>query len=282
MPLAFERVTYRYGDGGAPALDDVNLVIEDGSFTCIAGHTGSGKSTLAEHLNATRLPSSGRVVVDGIDTADKSRRRELRRLVGHAMQYPEYQLFAETVADDVAFGPRNLGWPEREVDRAVRESFEMAGLSYADVAQASPFDLSGGQRRRAALAGILAMRPRHLVLDEPAAGLDPQGRAEVLAAVRAFNERGATVVMVSHSMDDVAELADRVAVLSSGRLVLEGTPADVFAHPDVLAEAGLEQPSAMRAAAALRARGFSFTEKMPLTLDELARQIAADLGGGRR
>lgn len=277
MPLAFERVTYRYDDALPPALDEVTLDVADGEFVCIVGRTGSGKSTLAEHAVAIKTPAAGRVLVDGLDTADRRSRREVRRRAGYVMQYPEYQLFAETVAEDVAFGPRNLGFSPSEVDAAVREAIERVGLAYDEVADASPFDLSGGQKRRVALAGVLAMGPRVLVVDEPMAGLDPQGRLDVMGIVRDLHADGATVLMVTHSMDDVAEHAQHVVVLDRGRVVDEGSPAEVFSHADVLAGAGLDLPQAARVARDLQARGFAFPGGLPLTVDGLARAVANQL-----
>ena len=229
MPITFDHVTYHYpSEVVGAALNDVSLTIEDGSFTAFIGHTGSGKSTLIEHCNAIKLPSSGTVSVDGLPTSDKKQRRQVRRLVGYVAQYPEYQLFAETVREDVGFGPRNLGMDDAEVDQAVRDAIELVGLSYDEVAEKSPFDLSGGQKRRVALAGIIAMHPKYLVLDEPMVGLDPQGRAEIFSIVQRLHRQGTTIIMVSHSMEDVAEAATRIVVLDHGTVVDDGTPAEVF------------------------------------------------------
>ncbi len=284
MPLAFEHVSYHYdSEVVGPALDDVCLTVEDGQFVAVIGHTGSGKSTLAEHCNGTKLPSAGRVVVDGFCTSDKKQRREVRRRVGFVAQYPEYQLFAETVALDVAFGPRNLGMSDAEVDAAVHEALELVGLDYADVADVSPFDLSGGQKRRVALAGIIAMHPKVLVLDEPMVGLDPQGRREVFGIVKEMHARGDTILMVSHSMDDVAEAAQRIVVLDRGRIVDEGSPRVVFSHEAELHKRGLDIPRAAHVANDLAARGFSFGTAgadLPLTLDDLVDGIARELGHG--
>ena len=279
MPLAFEHVSYHYdSEVVGPALDDVCLTVEDGQFVAVIGHTGSGKSTLAEHCNGTKIPSSGRVLVDGFSTSDKKQRREVRRRVGFVAQYPEYQLFAETVALDVAFGPHNLGMSESEVDTAVHEALELVGLDYAEVADVSPFDLSGGQKRRVALAGIIAMHPKVLVLDEPMVGLDPQGRREVFGIVKELHALGTTILMVSHSMDDVAEAAQRILVLDRGRIVDEGTPRVVFSHEEGLHKRGLDIPRAAHVANDLAAHGFSFGGVRPLTLDELVDGIARELG----
>lgn len=285
MSIAFEHVSYSYDgrdDDRAPALRDVNLVIGDGEFVGVIGHTGSGKSTLAEHTNGLKVPTSGRVLVDGMPTSDKRARRELRRHVGYVMQYPEYQLFAETVRDDVAFGPRNMRLSDAEVNARVHEALELVGLDYDQVADESPFDLSGGQKRRVAMAGVIAMRPGALTVDEPMAGLDPRGRREVMDILRQLNAAGTTIVMVSHSMEDVAQLANHVVVLSHGSVVSQGAPRQVFSHAAQLREVGLDVPASVHIARDLeRAGNFAFGEEPPLTLDDLARSIAAQLGYAR-
>ncbi len=282
MPLVFDHVTYHYTTEvlGA-ALDDVSLTVNDGEFVGVIGHTGSGKSTLAEHCNGTKVPTQGSVTVNGLSTADKKQRRQLRRLVGFVAQYPEYQLFAETVREDVGFGPRNLGMSDDEVDRAVRDAVALVGLDYDQVAEISPFDLSGGQKRRVALAGIIAMHPKVLALDEPMVGLDPRGRREVFDIVKNLHAHGTTIVMVSHSMEDVAEAAQRIVVLDHGKIVDEGTPAEVFSHAELLHRIGLDVPLPARVAADLEARGWDFGGDAPLTIDDLARAIAARKLGGQ-
>lgn len=227
MPVAFEQVSFSY-DGERDALEDIDLVVDDGEFLGVIGHTGSGKSTLVQLMNALLVPTAGRVLVDGMDTRERKLRRKVRTTVGLAFQYPESQLFANTVADDVAFGPRNLELSDDEVNRRVRAALERVGMDYAKVAQRSPFDLSGGQQRRVALAGILAMEPRVLVLDEPAAGMDPATVSEIRAYLRELNDQGLTIVLVSHSMDDVAELCSRIIVLDHGTLHMQGAPAELF------------------------------------------------------
>lgn len=283
MPITFDRVTYHYPNEvlGA-ALQDVSLTIEDGSFTAFIGHTGSGKSTLIEHCDAIKVPSTGTVTIDGLCTADKKQRRQIRRLVGYVAQYPEYQLFAETVREDVGFGPHNLGMDERQVDAAVREAIDLVGLSYDEVADKSPFDLSGGQKRRVALAGIISMRPKYLVLDEPMVGLDPRGRDEVFSIIRRLHEQGTTIVIVSHSMEDVVAAATRIVVLDHGAIVDDGTPREVFSHVDLLRRIGLDVPLPARVAADLTARGWDFGDLQPLTIDELALAIAQRRQGGAR
>ncbi len=263
MPIEVKNLTHIYMEGTpfeARALDSVSLSIRDGEFIGVIGHTGSGKSTLIAHLNALDRPEPGTVFVNGMDLGAKDADlAKVRRTVGLVFQYPEYQLFEETVAKDVAFGPRNLKLPEDEVQSRVRRAMEMVGLAerYAD---RSPFDLSGGQKRRAAIAGVLAMEPSILILDEPAAGLDPVGRREMLDLVKRIHEAGTTVVMVSHSMDDVGRLCDRLIVLEHGHVAFTGTPAEVFRHGDELRAIGLDVPECARLAAALREKGFSLPE----------------------
>ena len=222
------------------ALDGVSLSIADGEFVGVIGHTGSGKSTLVQHLNALLKPTLGSVYVNGLNLNDKDTNlRDVRRAVGLVFQYPEYQLFEETVRKDIAFGPNNLGLDAADVEARVREAAQIVGLS-EDLLDRSPFDLSGGQKRRVAIAGVLAMRPNVLVLDEPAAGLDPRGRLEMLALVRDYHARGGvTVIMVSHSMDDVARMCSRIIVMNHGKVAFDAPPAQVFAHGDELAAMGL-------------------------------------------
>jgi len=260
MPIVLEKLTHTYLAGStmqATAVSEVSLTVEDGEFLGIIGHTGSGKSTLIQHMNGLLQPSSGRVTVNGIDLADKSTRREVRRQVGMLFQYPEYQLFEETIARDVAFAPKNLGVPEAEIEPLVRAALEKVGLPYEEYAEKSPFELSGGQKRRVALAGILATAPKILILDEPMAGLDPRGREEILSLIKQLNREGTTIVMVSHSMDDIARLADRVAVMSDGRLKMIGRVQEVFSRPEELMEIGLDVPQAAKIAARLRAKGLA-------------------------
>lgn len=256
MPVAFEQVSFSY-DGERDALEDIDLVVDDGEFLGVIGHTGSGKSTLVQLMNALLVPAAGRVLVDGMDTRERKLRRRVRTTVGLAFQYPETQLFANTVAEDVAFGPRNLDLPDDEVDRRVREALERVGMDYAEVAQRSPFDLSGGQQRRVALAGILAMEPRVLVLDEPAAGMDPATVSEIRAYLRELNDQGLTIVLVSHSMDDVAELCSRIIVLDHGTLHMQGTPAELFTAQNAaeLRRINLGVPRATKFALELAERG---------------------------
>lgn len=256
MPVAFEQVSFSY-DGERDALEDIDLVVDDGEFLGVIGHTGSGKSTLVQLMNALLVPTAGRVLVDGMDTRERKLRRKVRTTVGLAFQYPETQLFANTVADDVAFGPRNLELSDDEVNRRVRAALERVGMDYAKVAQRSPFDLSGGQQRRVALAGILAMEPRVLVLDEPAAGMDPATVSEIRAYLRELNDQGLTIVLVSHSMDDVAELCSRIIVLDHGTLHMQGAPAELFTAQNAaeLRRINLGVPRATKFALELAERG---------------------------
>ena len=265
MSIVIEHLNYVYMQGGpyeTRALDDVSLTIHDGEFIGLIGHTGSGKSTLVQHLNGLILPTSGKITVDGMDLAEKGTdRRAIRRRVGLVFQYPENQLFEETVAKDIAFGPKNLGLDEAEIDRRVRTAMRRVALDYDKLAQRSVFELSGGQMRRVAIAGVLAMEPQTLVLDEPCAGLDPRGREEILGLISDLHrESGATIVMVSHSMDDVAALAERVIVMNHGKVAMDGTPREIFSRGEELRAIGLDVPECARLAAALREKGFSLPE----------------------
>lgn len=274
MPIEVERLTHIYAPGTpfeTRAVDDVSLTIADGEFVGLIGHTGSGKSTLIQHMNALIKPTSGAVRVDGEDVNDAAVRRGIRRKVGLVFQYPEYQLFEETVEKDVGFGPRNLGLSEDEVALRSREALTMVGLTETDWRK-SPFELSGGQKRRAAIAGVLAMRPKILILDEPAAGLDPAGRAEMRGLIRAIHSNGATVIMVSHSMDDVARLCGRIIVMNRGKIALDGTPSEVFAHGPMLDEMRLGLPAAARLRDALNQKGFQIPADA-YTADALAKYI---------
>ena len=236
-------------------LRDISFSLEDGEFFGIAGHTGSGKSTLIQHMNGLMHPTEGRVLADGQDLSDKKAAQAARGRIGIVFQYPEHQLFAATVYDDVAFGPRNLGLDEDEVDRRVRRALESVHLDFDALRAKSPFELSGGQQRRVAFAGVLAMEPSTLVLDEPVAGLDPHAREEFLNLIAGLHAGGLTVAMVSHSMDDLARLCDRILVLNEGRQFALGTPADVFARADELRAIGLGVPAAQRLANSLRTAG---------------------------
>ena len=257
------------------ALANVSLTVREGEFLGIAGHTGSGKSTLIQHLNGILHPTSGRVLVCGRDVADKHAAQDARAIVGVVFQYPENQLFAATVAEDVAFGPRNLGLAEDEIDARVDESLRAVGLDPEAIKAKSPFELSGGQKRRVAFAGVLAMKPRVLVLDEPAAGLDPAARESFLSMVSRLHDEGLTVVMVSHNMDDLAKLASRVAIMNEGKLAMEGTPDEVFSRADELEAIGLSTTSAERVARLLRERGIPVDARGLATENDIVRGVVA-------
>ena len=291
MPLAFESVGYSYdspkerkrgrGDGSgarAWALRDVTFTLADGEFIGLAGHTGSGKSTLIQHANGLLHPTVGRVLFDGGDLADKRVAQACRSAVGLVFQYPEHQLFAATVREDVAFGPRNLGLSDEEVAERVGEALRLVHLDEEDIGERSPFELSGGQQRRVAFAGVLAMRPRVLVMDEPVAGLDPVARAEFLELIGELHRSGLSIIMASHSMEDLARLADRILVLAEGEIFRIGAPDEVFADVEGLRGVGLDAPAAQRFAAELRAAGFDLPQRL-YDVDSLAAAIAAQLGG---
>ena len=261
------------------ALHDVSFAIAPGEFFGIAGHTGSGKSTLIQHMNGILHPTCGRVLVEGRDVADKAQAARVRADVGVVFQYPEHQLFADTVYHDVAFGPRNLKLSDKEVDARVRESLALVGLDFDEIGNASPFELSGGQQRRVAFAGVLAMRPRILVLDEPVAGLDPAARRDFLALIAGLHAQGRTVVMISHSMDDLAALCDRVLVLNEGRTFEVGTPGDVFLRAGELNGIGLGVPAAQRVANALRERGLPLPAGVLFDSASLAATLTGLAGG---
>ena len=284
MSIVIEHLNYVYMSGGpyeTKALDDVNLTIRDGEFVGLIGHTGSGKSTLVQHLNGLLMPSSGRIMVDGLDLADKKTdRRAIRQKVGLVFQYPENQLFEETVEKDIAFGPKNLGLDSAEIDRRVRDAMRRVALDYDKLHDRSVFELSGGQMRRVAIAGVLAMEPKVLVLDEPCAGLDPRGREEIMGLIRDLHrEAGTTIVMVSHSMDDVASLAERVIVMNHGVVAMDGAPRDVFSRGEELRAMGLDVPQAVELAQKLRERGFDIPQGIYL-IEEIKREIERILGKG--
>ena len=257
--LQIEHLTHTYS-AGTPfqrsAVDDMNLSMMDGEFLGIIGHTGSGKSTLIQHLNGLLKPTSGRILLQGKDIwADPKKIRDVRFQVGLVFQYPEYQLFEETVYKDIAFGPKNMGLDEADIDRRVRDAAAFVGLTET-MLDKSPFELSGGQKRRVAIAGVIAMEPKVLVLDEPTAGLDPRGRDDILARIQDYHRaKNASVVLVSHSMEEIARNVDRIVVLSDSHVFMEGTPRQVFARADELERVGLDIPQVTKVALALRRRG---------------------------
>lgn len=259
------------------ALDDVNLCIEEGSFVGIVGATGSGKSTLIQHLNGlikVQDKKRSSVVVKGMSATDKKTLKNLRFKVGMVFQYPEYQLFADTVEKDIAFGPKNMKLSKEEIDARVRKAMDVVGLDYDQFASRSPFDLSGGEKRRAAIAGVIAMQPEILVLDEPVAGLDPAGREEILALVKKLQkEVSPTIILVSHNMDDIAVMADRIVALKDGKIVADGTPKEVFSDRKHIEEIGLDVPFATALSDEFIARGFDLPKDI-ISLDELADALS--------
>ncbi len=260
------------------ALDNVSFSVERGEFIGIIGHTGSGKSTLMQHLNGLLKPTSGQILLDGKDIwADKATTRQSRFRVGLVFQYPEYQLFEETVYKDIAFGPKNMGLDEKEVDRRVREAAGFVGITDEQL-EVSPFDLSGGQKRRVAIAGVIAMEPEILILDEPTAGLDPVGREGILANIEAYRKaKNATIMMVSHSMNDVARLTDRLLVMCDAKLAMDGTPDEVFCRANELLEMGLDIPELTRVFLHLQKLGL---DVQPVYTMEQAVQTLQKLKGG--
>ena len=281
--LEVRDISYVYS-AGTPfehrALENVSFSLGRGEFVGVIGHTGSGKSTLMQQLNGLLKPTSGQVLLDGTDIwSDKKLTRQARFRVGLVFQYPEYQLFEETVYQDIAFGPKNMGLDQQEVDRRVRGAAELVGIT-DDQLKASPFDLSGGQKRRAAIAGVMAMEPEVLILDEPTAGLDPVGRKEILDQISAYRvRRNAAVVMVSHSMEDVARLTDRLLVLCGSRLVMDGPPAEVFTHAEELVEMGLSIPYVTQVFLRLRHMGLDVPNVY--TLSQAEEALMALKGGTR-
>ena len=281
--IRVENLSYIYNQGmpdATKALDDVSFAVEEGDFVGIIGSTGSGKSTLISHFNGLNRPTSGRVLVDGRDLWEQGADlRSFRFLVGLVMQYPEYQLFEETCARDIAYGPRNMGLDEAEVQRRVREAAAFVGLS-DELLEKSPFELSGGQKRRVAIAGVMAMHPRVLVLDEPTAGLDPAGRENLMANIRDYHRnKGRTIILVSHSMDEIARNVDRILVLKNAHVLMQGTPAEVFARGEELLSAGLDVPQITRIAMELKRRGLNIDPAV-YTVEALERQLLALRKGG--
>ena len=279
--LQVENLEHIYSRGTPfqhTALKDVSFSVERGEFIGIIGHTGSGKSTLMQHLNGLLKPTAGRILLDGKDIwAEKATTRQSRFRVGLVFQYPEYQLFEETVYKDIAFGPKNMGLSDEEVDRRVREAAGFVGISDAQL-EVSPFDLSGGQKRRVAIAGVIAMEPEVLILDEPTAGLDPVGREEILANIEAYRKaKNATIMMVSHSMSDVARLTDRLLVMCDAALAMDGTPDEVFSRASELLEMGLDIPQITRVFLRLQQMGLDVPA---VYSQEQAVKVLENLKGG--
>lgn len=280
--IKVENVSYLYSPGTpfeVKALDDVSIEIKEHTITGIIGHTGSGKSTLVQMFNGLVKPMSGRILLDGEDIwAEPKKIGSVRYRVGLVMQYPEYQLFEDTVVEDIAFGPKNMGLDKGEIDKRVREAAELVGLD-CDLLSKSPFDLSGGQKRRAAIAGVMAMRPEVLVLDEPAAGLDPAGRNSIFDGIKRYAEAtGAAVIIVSHSMDDMAKYCEELVVLSKSKVAMSGNRKEVFSRCDELESIGLGVPQITRLVMLLRDRGVEISPDI-YTVDEAERALAALFGG---
>lgn len=272
MEIELQSVSHIYNQGNAfekVALKNINLNIGENEFIGVIGHTGSGKSTLVQHLNALSLPTSGDVLVDGINTKeDGQNKRNIRKNVGLVFQYPEYQLFEETIYKDIAFGPGNLGCSEDEIDERVKWACEMVDLDFERVKEVSPFDVSGGQKRRAAIAGVLAMKPKFLVLDEPTAGLDPKGRDEILNNINnLYQEENMTIILVSHSMEEIARLVNRIVVLEHGEILMDGKPKEIFSRHEELRQIGLDVPQITELMIKLREKGMDIPTDV-LTVEE--------------
>ena len=277
MSIKIENLTHIYMPKTPfekKALDDVNLYIEDGEFIALIGHTGSGKSTLIQHLNGLLEPSSGKIIIDDVDITEKGvKLSDIRKKVGLVFQYPEYQLFEETIEKDIAFGPTNLGLEQDEILIRVKRAMEMVGLDYEKYKDVSPFELSGGQKRRVAIAGVIAMEPKVLILDEPTAGLDPKGIEDILSQIKKLHEEyKMTIILVSHSMEDVGKLAKRIIVMNHGKVALQGEPKDVFKEIDTLEEIGLGAPQVTYLMRELRRRGFNVSDEI-FTVEQCKKEL---------
>jgi len=285
MPIEIKGLYHTYQIGTpyeAHALKDINLTIQEGEFIGLIGHTGSGKSTLVQHLNGLLKPSKGEIYVDGVNISQKGvKLKEIRQKVGLVFQYPEHQLFEETVLKDVSFGPMNLGLTASEVEKRVKKALEAVNLNYQEIKDQSPFNLSGGQKRKVAIAGVLAMEPKYLVLDEPTAGLDPRGRDEILDQIKELHRKlKITIILVSHSMDDVARLADRLIVMHKGQVELVGKPREVFQKTEILKSIGLGVPTVSVLMQNLKKKGLDVRTDV-LTMEEAKEEIIKVLKQGR-
>lgn len=281
MSIQVKNLKHVYSEGmpfESVALDDVSFEINDGEFVGIIGHTGSGKSTLVQHFNGLLKPKSGAIMISGVDiTNPATSMRDIRKKIGLVFQYPEYQLFEETVKQDVAFGPLNLGLDKEEVEVRVKEAIELVGLDYEEVAERSPFDLSGGQKRRVAIAGVIAMKPEVLILDEPTAGLDPKAHKELFEVIKKIHkEQSSILILVSHNMQDIANLADKILVMEKGRLAMSGSPREVFARRDELTAIGLSVPPIAELLYQLRDKGFQIDPDV-LSMDEAVEELVKRL-----
>ena len=283
MSVKVENLTHIYNEGlphESVAVQDVSFSIEDGQIAGIIGHTGSGKSTLVQHLNGLIKPKTGSIYIDGENICDgKTVMREIRKKVGLVFQYPEYQLFEETVFKDVAFGPKNIGLADEDLEDRVREAIELVGLDYEQIKDKSPFDLSGGQKRRVAIAGVIAMKPKVLILDEPTAGLDPKAHRDVLdMIIRVHEHENNITIMVSHNMEDIASMCDKVIVMDRAHAVMEGTPEEVFARRTELKQMGLAAPPVTELIDMLNDRGFKLDGNI-LTRDKAVEEIYKAIRG---
>lgn len=286
MQIQVKNLTHIYSEGmpyETVALTDISFEIDKGEFVGIIGHTGSGKSTLIQHLNGLIKPKSGSILIDGVDIAGKDvKMRDIRRQIGLVFQYPEYQLFEETVHKDVAFGPLNLGLTQEEADERVVEAIRLVGLNYEEIANRSPFELSGGQKRRVAIAGVIAMKPQILILDEPTAGLDPKAHADILQMIERIHEvQQNSIILVSHNMGDIARLADKVFVMDRGKLAITGTPAEVFQQADLLESLGLGLPPAAFLMRELQSRGVPVSTDV-LTIEAAEEELYRILTNGKK
>lgn len=279
MSIKVENLTYIYNEGlpfAQKALDDISFEVKDGDFVGLIGHTGSGKSTLIQHLNGIMKPHSGKIYINDFDITDKEQNlTEIRKRVGIVFQYPEYQLFEETVAKDIAFGPSNLGLSQEEIEKRVRDAMEDVGLDYNKFAEKSPFDLSGGQKRRVAIAGVIAMHPELLILDEPTAGLDPGGRDEIFNLIKSLHENGnMTVILSSHSMDDMAKLVNTLMVMNKGRLEMMGSPREIFRdNAQKLKGMGLDIPQVLELALKLKKEAGYNVRTDVINISEIKNEI---------
>ena len=277
MSIKVEQLSHIYSPGTpfeSVALKNVNFEVSNGEFIGLIGHTGSGKSTLIQHLNGLLKATSGKIYIDGMDlTSADVTLTEIRKKVGLVFQYPEYQLFEETIEKDIAFGPSKLNLSAEEITKRVKEAMQMVGLNYEALKDKSPFELSGGQKRRVAIAGVLAMKPDILILDEPTAGLDPKGRDEILNQIRVVQQTyGTTIILVSHSMDDVSRLVNRLIVMNRGEVAFDGTPRQIFAHQKKMEAIGLGVPKVVELSNRLREQGWEISEDI-LTLEEMKEAI---------
>lgn len=284
MSIKIENLTHIYMKGSPfekKALDNVNILINKGEFVALIGHTGSGKSTLIQHINGLLKPHSGKIAIDEVDITEKKVNLSfIRKKVGLVFQYPEYQLFEETIEKDIAFGPKNLGLSDDEINKRVKRAMNMVGLNYEIYKDKSPFELSGGQKRRVAIAGVVAMEPKILILDEPTAGLDPKGRDDILGKIKDLHkEYKMTIILVSHSMEDVAKLASRILVMHKGKCILDGTPAKVFKEADTLESVGLAVPQVTYLIKKLREKGINISEDI-FTVEQAKNELLKILNKG--